>query len=87
LPIYNIVYKIDGSVHTVVEIVRQFRNTLRDCFEDKHPLHFELRGQTILPDVPKITPKMEYNFNINNYSDVIFILEEYNKKKNVKYVM
>jgi hypothetical protein len=40
--LYKIVYKMDGLVHTVVETVKELGCTLRDCFEDKTPLIFQL---------------------------------------------
>jgi hypothetical protein len=61
LPKFDIVYKMDGSIYTVVETVNEFGNTFRDCFEDKIHLTFQLTGQFILPGIPRITPKMEYN--------------------------
>jgi hypothetical protein len=84
---FDIVYKMDGSIYTVVEIVKELENTLRDCFEDKNNLTFRLTGQSILSGIPRIAPKMEYKLNINKYGDVVFILENFNKHKNVFYRM
>jgi hypothetical protein len=77
---------MDGLVYIVVEKVKKFGYTLRDCFEDKTPLIFQLTGQQILPSIIKISLKMEYTLNINSYSKVIFILEGYNTRKNVRYI-
>jgi 5'-3' exonuclease len=78
---------MDGLIYTVVETVKKLENTLRNCFEDKNNLTFQLTGQSMLPGIPRIAPKMEYKLNINKYGDVVFILENFNKHKNVFYRM
>jgi hypothetical protein len=65
--------------------VKELENALRDCFEDKNDLTFQLTWQSILPTIPNIAPKIEYKLNINQYSDIVFILENFNKQKNVYY--
>jgi hypothetical protein len=79
LPRFDIVYKMDGSIYTVVETVKKLENTLRDCFEDKNHLTFQLTGQSTLSSIPRIGHKMQYQLNINEYGDVVFILENFNK--------
>jgi hypothetical protein len=78
---------MDGSIYTVVETVKELDNTLRDCFENKNNLTFQLTGHSMLPGIPRIPPKMEYKLNVNQYGDVVFILEIFNKRKNVYYRM
>jgi hypothetical protein len=54
---FDVVYKMDGSIYRVIETVKELGNTLKDCFEDKNHLIFQLTGQAILPDLDKISPK------------------------------
>jgi hypothetical protein len=60
---------------------------MRDCFENKEDVVFILTGKEIQPDVNKIAPPLHFEYEINKYNDVLFILEGYGKKKNVKYRM
>jgi hypothetical protein len=39
---FDIVYKMDGLIYTVIETVKELENALRDCFEDKNDLTFQL---------------------------------------------
>jgi hypothetical protein len=77
--LFDAVYKMDGSIYTVVETVKGLGNTLRYWFEDKNYLTFQLRGQSLLPGISKIASKIEYKLNINQYGEVVFILENFNK--------
>jgi hypothetical protein len=40
--------------------VKELENTLRDCFEDKNHLTFQLTGQSMLPGIPMIAHKIKY---------------------------
>jgi hypothetical protein len=77
---------MDGSVHTVVETVKKLGDTLRDCFEN-NSVAFLLVGEVILPEVNKEAPPLRFEYNINDYGDVAFILEEFENRKNVLYKM
>jgi hypothetical protein len=87
LPRFDVVYNMDGSVHTVIESVKELGYMFRDCFEEKFGMIFVLTGKEILPDVNKVAPPLQFKYNINKYNDVLFILEGYGKTKNVKYKM
>jgi hypothetical protein len=52
---------MDGSIYTVIETVKELENTLRDCFEDKNHLTFQLTGQSTLPGILNIAPKRNIN--------------------------
>jgi hypothetical protein len=86
-PRYDVVYKMNGSVFTIVETVQELGGTLRDCFEDNIYNVYELKGEDILPSVNKTAPKLEYQLEINAEGDVEFVVEEFNKRKNVYYKM
>jgi hypothetical protein len=77
---------MDGSVHTVVETVKKLGDTLRDCFEND-TVAFVLVGQAVLPEVNKIAPPLHFEYDINDYGDVTFILNEFKKRYNVYYKM
>jgi hypothetical protein len=79
LPRFDVVCKMDGSIYTVVETVKKLGNVLGDYFEDKNHLTFQLTKQFILPGISRIEIKSEYKLNINQYGDVVFILESFNK--------
>jgi hypothetical protein len=57
LPRFDVVYKMDGSIYTDVETVKELGNALRDCFEDKIHLTFQLTGQFMLSCIPRVAPK------------------------------
>jgi hypothetical protein len=78
---------MDGSVFTIVESVKELGNGMRDCFEDNLHTIFVLKGQAMLPDVSKIVPPLEFEYNINVYGVVPFILNEFKKRENVLYKM
>jgi hypothetical protein len=78
---------MDDTVHTVVETVKKLGDTLRDCFEDNFHLVFLWVGQEMVPEVNKIAPPLQFEYDINDYGDVTFILEEFKKRKNVLYKM
>jgi hypothetical protein len=84
---YDVVYKMNGSVFTIVETVSELGGTLRDCFEDNIYYVYELKGEDILPTVNKIAPKLQYNLEINTGGDVEFVVEEFGGRKNVYYRM
>jgi hypothetical protein len=86
-PRYDVVYKMNGSVFTIVETVLELGGTLRDCFEDNIFNVYELTGEDILPTVNKIAPKLEYHLEINTEGDVEFVVEEFGGRKNVYYRM
>jgi hypothetical protein len=48
---------MDGSVHTLVEIVKELGFTCRDCFED-YGVVFVLIGEEKLPNVIKVAPPL-----------------------------
>jgi hypothetical protein len=77
---------MDCSVHTIVETVKKLGNTLRDCFEN-NSVAFLLTGQALLPEVNKKAPSLRFEYDINDYDDVAFILEEFKNRKNVLYKM
>jgi hypothetical protein len=85
LPGFDVIYKMNGSVSTIVESVKELRYGMRDCFENKLDVIFVLIEEEILPDVNVIAPPLQFQYNINKYGDVLFILQGYGKKKNVKY--
>jgi hypothetical protein len=86
-PRYDVVYKMYGSVFTIVERVEELGGALRDCFEDNIYNVFELTGEDILATVNKIAPKLEYQLEINTEGDVEFVVEEFGGGKNVYYRM
>jgi hypothetical protein len=47
---------MDGSVHRIIEVVKELKYSMRDCFENKEDVVFILTGKEILPDVNKIAP-------------------------------
>jgi regulator of replication initiation timing len=71
---FDIIYKMDGSIYTIVETIKELKNTFKNCFENNNNLTFQLTRQSMLSGIPRIAPKMEYKLNINQYGDVIFIL-------------
>jgi hypothetical protein len=87
LPRFDVVYNMDGSVHTILETVKELGYGMRDCFEDNDGVVFHLIEEEKLPDVNKVAPPMQYDLKINKYSDVLFILERFKHRKNVKYRM
>jgi hypothetical protein len=78
---------MDGSVHTIIESVKELGYMFRNCFEEEMDMIFALTGKEMLPDVNKDAPPLQFQYNINKYNDVLFILEGYGKTKNVKYRM
>jgi hypothetical protein len=46
---------MDGSIYTVIETEKELGNTLRDSFEDKNHLTFQLTAQFMLPGIPHCT--------------------------------
>jgi hypothetical protein len=70
-----------------MEVVKELKYNMRDCFEDKDDVIFYLIEKEKLPDVNKEAPPLHFEYNVNKYNDVLFILEGYGKKKNVKYKM
>jgi hypothetical protein len=84
---FVVVYNMDGSVHTIMETVKELGYKFRDCFEDKVGMIFVLTGTEMLPDVNKDAPSLHFDYNVNKYNDVLFILEGYGNGKNVKYRM
>jgi hypothetical protein len=61
LPRFDVVYKMDAWIHTVVETGKELGNTLRDCFEDKNHLTFQVTGQLMLPCILRLVPKRNIN--------------------------
>jgi hypothetical protein len=78
---------MDGSVRTILEVVKELGYKFRDCFEDKMDMIFYLIEKEKLPDVNKEAPALHFDYDVNKYGDVLFILEGYAKRKNVKYRM
>jgi hypothetical protein len=76
---------MDGSVHTILETVKELGYKFRDCFEDNMGMIFVLTGKEMLSDVNKEAPTLHFDYNVNKYNDVLFILEGDEKRKNVKY--
>jgi hypothetical protein len=70
LPRFDVVYNMDGSVHTIIESVKELGYMFRDCFEDKMDMIFVLTGKEMLPDVNKDAPPLQFQYNINKYNDV-----------------
>jgi hypothetical protein len=86
-PRFDVVYDMDGRVHTIVETVKELNITFRNCFEDKDDVVFVLIEKEKLPDVNKDAPPLQFKYNINKYGDVLFIVEVFKGRKNVKYRM
>jgi hypothetical protein len=87
LPRFKVVYNMDGSVHTILEVAKELGYKFKDCFEDKMGMIFVLTGEEMLADVNKDAPALHFEYNVNKYNDVLSILEGYGNRKNVKYRM
>jgi hypothetical protein len=55
---------MDGSVFTIVESVKELLGTRRDCFKD-YGVVFVLIKEEILPNVIKVAPPLQFEYNIN----------------------
>jgi hypothetical protein len=73
LPRFDIIYDIDDSVHTIMKTVKELLWMRRDCFEN-YGVVFVLIKEEILPDVVKVAPPLQFEYNINKYNDITFIM-------------